>query len=355
MILPAHIAEWGKAESKGQRRHNWFNGVRKRYVKILKSIIRWRYAVVFSVLIVGLILSIGAFLMLDKELFPGEDFPQFYIKAEMPISFSIKETTDIIAQITTIYPGASPEEVEKLITAPLEEEIESVNKIDYILSTSSEGRSAITVQFEELSDREFDKRFQDLRSAVDRVSDLPDEILEEPDVLEIDMSAGFPMLTVVVGGVISEKQMKEIAENLRDEILDIENIAAVRMAGVREREIWVELDPNRLRAYQIPITEVIAALKSHHLNLPAGTLEVGASVYLVRTMGEYRSPQEIENTIIRIRQTGTPLRVGDVATVSDTYEKPRTLSRINGTRSISPVPVVYQQHPLTGQSSPPES
>ncbi|MCH8294730.1 efflux RND transporter permease subunit [Candidatus Poribacteria bacterium] len=240
-----------------------------------------------------------------------------------------------IAQITTIYPGASPEEVEKLITAPIEEEIESVSKIDYILSASSEGRSIITVQFEELSDREFDKRFQDLRSAVDRVSDLPDEILEEPNVLEIDMSSGFPMVTVVVGGVISEEQMKEIAENLRDEILDIKNIAAVRLAGVREREIWVEVDPDRLKAYHISLPEIISALKSHNLNLPAGTLEVGKSEYLVRTMGEYRSPQEIENTIIRIRQAGTPLRVGDVATVSDTYEKPRTLSRINGTRSVS--------------------
>ncbi|MFB3041195.1 MAG: efflux RND transporter permease subunit [Candidatus Poribacteria bacterium] len=240
-----------------------------------------------------------------------------------------------IAQITTIYPGASPEEVEKLITAPIEEEIESVSKIDYILSASSEGRSIITVQFEELSDREFDKRFQDLRSAVDRVSDLPDEILEEPSVLEIDMSSGFPMVTVVVGGAISEEQMKEIAENLRDEILDIENIAAVRLAGVREREIWVEVDPDRLKAYHISLPEIIDALKSHNLNLPAGTLEVGKSEYLVRTMGEYRSPQEIENTIIRIRQAGTQLRVGDVATVLDTYEKPRTLSRINGTRSVS--------------------
>ena len=204
-----------------------------------------------------------------------------------------------IAQITTIYPGASPEEVEKLITAPIEEEIESVSKIDYILSASSEGRSIITVQFEELSDREFDKRFQDLRSAVDRVSDLPDEILEEPNVLEIDMSSGFPMVTVVVGGVISEEQMKEIAENLRDEILDIENIAAVRLAGVREREIWVEVDPDRLKAYHVSLTEIIDALKSHNLNLPAGTLEVGKSEYLVRTMGEYRSPQEIDAGLVQ--------------------------------------------------------
>ena len=245
------------------------------------------------------------------------------------------EITLYTAQITTIYPGAAPETVEKLVTAPIETEIESVNKVDYIVSTSSEGRSIITVQFEEMNDREFGKQFQNLRAAVDRVNDLPDEILAEPDVVEMDISSGFPMLTVAIGGSISEEQMREIAENLKDEILAIRNIATVRIAGVREREIWVEVDPDRLKAYQLPITEVINALKSHNLNLPAGTLEIGTSEYLVRTMGEYQNPKQIEETIIRVRPTGTSLRVRDVATVSDTYEKPRTLSRINGSPSIS--------------------
>ena len=245
------------------------------------------------------------------------------------------EITLYTAQITTIYPGAAPETVEKLVTAPIETEIESVNKVDYIVSTSSEGRSIITVQFEEMSDREFDKQFQNLRAAVDRVNDLPDEILAEPDVVEMDISSGFPMLTVAIGGSISEEQMREIAENLKDEILAIRNIATVRIAGVREREIWVEVDPDRLKAYQLPIMEIVNALKSHNLNLPAGTLEVGTSEYLVRTMGEYQNPKQIEETIIRVRPKGTPLRVRDVATVSDTYEKPRTLSRINGSPSIS--------------------
>ena len=245
------------------------------------------------------------------------------------------EITLYTAQITTIYPGAAPETVEKLVTAPIEAEIEGVNKIDYILSNSSEGRSLITVQFEELSDREFDKQFQNLRAAVDRVSDLPDEILTGPDVVEIDISTGYPMLTVAVGGRISEEQMREIAENLRDEIRDINNIAAVRIAGVREREIWVEVDPDRLKAYHLPINEVVNALKSHNLNLPAGTLEVGVSEYLVRTMGEYQNVAQIEETIIRVDPAGTPLRVRDVARVSDTYEKPRTLSRINGASSVS--------------------
>ena len=239
------------------------------------------------------------------------------------------------ATITTLYPGASPEEVEQLITVPIEEAIEGISKVDLIVSASSEGRSVITVQFEDISDREFDKQFQNLRSEVDRVNDLPEEILEEPQVLELDVSTGFPMLTVVVGGEISEDLMRDIAEDLKDEILEIPNIASVRIAGMRDREIWVEVDPNRLKAYKLPIDQVINALKAHNLNLPAGTMEVGRTEYLVRTMGEFRSPGEIEETIVRVGQTGTPLRLRDVATVSDTYEKPRTRSHINGDPSIS--------------------
>ena len=248
----------------------------------------------------------------------------------------IPEISFNTATVTTFYPGASPEEVEKLVTAPIEEAIEEgVSKIDLILSTSSEGRSAIIVQFDELSEREFDKQLQNLRNAVERVNNLPVEILEAPQVLEIDASTGFPMLTVVVGGDIAEEQMKAIAENLKDEILEIKNIASVRLAGVREREIWVEVEPDRLRAYHLPIGEVISALKAHNLNLPAGTLEIGTSEYLVRTMGEFRNLKDIEETIIRVRDTKTPLRVRDIAKVSDTYEKPRTLSHINGELSIS--------------------
>lgn len=240
------------------------------------------------------------------------------------------------ASVTTIYPGASPEEVEKLVTAPIEEAIEdNVNKIDLMLSTSSEAISVIAIQFEEISDREFSKQMQNLRSAVERVNDLPNEILNEPEVVEFDMEANFPVLTLVVGGAISEPQMKTIAENLRDEILDIEGVGSVRLAGVREREIWIEVDPNKLQAYQLPITEVINALRNHNLNLPAGTMEVGTSEYLVRTLGEFRNIDEIQDTIIRARGTGTSLRLSDIATVSDTYEKPRTLSRIHGNPSIS--------------------
>ncbi len=240
------------------------------------------------------------------------------------------------AVVTTLYPGASPEEVEKLVSAPIEDAIEeNVNKIDLLFSTSSEGRSVIAVNFEEMSDRDFDKELENLRTAVEQVNELPEEILDDPRIEDLDISSGFPMLTIVVGGNISETQMRDIAENLKDEILDIKNIASVRIAGFREREIWIEVNPNRLKAYQIPIASVVTAIGASNLNLPAGTMELGNTEFMVRTMGEFANPDKIGETIIAVQPTGTPLRLNDVATVSDTYEETRTLSRINGSPSIS--------------------
>ena len=169
------------------------------------------------------------------------------------------------AVVTTLYPGASPEEVEKLVTAPIEDAIEeNVNKVDLLFSTSSEGRSVIFVDFEEISDRDFDKELENLRTAVEQVNELPEEILDDPRVKEFDISFGFPILTIVVGGNIAETQMRDIAENLKDEVSDIKNVAAVRMAGLREREIWIEVNPDRLKAHRLPISAVITALGTNN-------------------------------------------------------------------------------------------
>ena len=240
------------------------------------------------------------------------------------------------AVVTTLYPGASPEEVEKLVTVPIEDAIEeNVNKIDLLFSTSSEARSVIFVNFEEMGDRDLSKELENLRAAIEQVNELPEEILDDPKVEELDISSGFPMLTIVVGGDVSETQMRDITENLKDEVLDLKNIASVRIAGLREREIWIEVNPDRLRAYQIPIATVVTALGASNLNLPAGTMELGNTEFMVRTIGEFSSPDAIGETIIAVQPTGTSLRLKDIATVSDTYEDTRTLSRIDGRPSIS--------------------
>ena len=247
----------------------------------------------------------------------------------------IPEIVTYTARISTFYPGASAETVEKLVTAQIEGAIEKVDQIDLITSKSSEGRSDISVQFEEISDRDFDKRVQDLRNAVDRIKDLPNELLDQPEVVAVDISNGVPMVTVAVSGNLDESQMKLAAEVLEKQITKIDGVSNIQVAGVRDREIWVEVDPDRLKSYNLVAEQVSLALSQRNLNLPAGVLEVGESEFLVRTMGEFRSVAEIAETIIKVTAYGTPVRVKDVASVRDTYQDARTLSRINGQSSIS--------------------
>ncbi len=247
----------------------------------------------------------------------------------------IPEIVTYTARISTFYPGASAETVEKLVTAQIEDAIEKVDQIDLITSKSSEGRSDISVQFEEISDRDFDKRVQDLRNAVDRIKDLPNELLDQPEVVAVDISNGVPMVTVAVSGNLDESQMKLAAEVLEKQITKIDGVSNIQVAGVRDREIWVEVDPDRLKSYNLVAEQVSLALSQRNLNLPAGVLEVGESEFLVRTMGEFRSVAEIAETIIKVNAYGTPVRVKDVASVRDTYQDARTLSRINGQSSIS--------------------
>ncbi len=142
------------------------------------------------------------------------------------------------AFILTIYPGASPEEVEQLITIPMEEEIQDVEKIDLISSESSEGASFVWVKFEQMSDDDFDKVFQDLRTEIDKVRDLPEDA-EDPDVIRFNTELMMPIINVVLSGDRPEGEMKEWAKRLREDILDIEDVAKVNTSGVRARAVTI--------------------------------------------------------------------------------------------------------------------
>ncbi|RKY87176.1 hypothetical protein DRQ09_04865 [candidate division KSB1 bacterium] len=236
--------------------------------------------------------------------------------------------------IITPYPGVSPEEIEKLVTIPIEDEIADVDKIESISSESSEGVSFISVKFEEVSNGEFDKLVQDLKSEVDKVRDLPADV-EDPEILEFSMNEFIPILNVVLSGDLPELEMKRIAENLRDEILDIKNVSKAELGGIREREILVNVDPARLNAYNLAISQIIQTLKKRNMNMPGGTLKLGRSEYLLRTMVELHSVDEIKNTIIRSGKFGDYLKVKDVADVKDTFKDLNIISRLDKKTAIT--------------------
>jgi multidrug efflux pump subunit AcrB len=238
------------------------------------------------------------------------------------------------AFVITVYPGTASAEIEQLITKPIEEEIEDIEKIDLIDSTSSEGVSVISVKFEQnISNDEFDKRYQDLRAAVDKVK-LPDAA-EDPEIMSISSSHMFPMLNVVVSGDLPEKKLKEIADDLESAIQEINDVGTITVAGVREREIWVEVDQDQMDSLNLTFPQIVAALSMQNVNIPGGTIKAGRSEYILRTLGQFRDTEEIKNVIVHSYPSGNQLHLQDVATISDTYEEEETRARLNGRQAVT--------------------
>ena len=233
------------------------------------------------------------------------------------------------------YPGVSPEEIEKFITKPIEDEIADVDKISSITSLSAEGYSNISVKFDQdISRDEFEKLYRDLRTELDKVNDLPEDA-EDPFLFKLESNTLTPVIDVVLAGTLPKKEMRDLAEHLQDQLEAIEGVLEVSMIGVRDREIWVEVDPDKLERYPLALSQVVGALAAKNMNVPAGKLKVGRSEYLLRTVGEFDSVDQIENVIVQQIPGGGKIRVGDVAQARDTYKEAIVISRLNGEPAIT--------------------
>ncbi|MFQ5642042.1 MAG: efflux RND transporter permease subunit, partial [bacterium] len=235
--------------------------------------------------------------------------------------------------VWTGAPGLSPEDTEKLITNEIEKEVRDVAGIDLITSISRENASFVWLRFETMSDDELDKRMQDVRTEVEKV-DLP-AAADEPLVLDFSIQDHVPMVGVILSGDIPEMEMKRLAEDLQDDILKIKNVAKCQIAGIRDREIWVEVDPHKLQSYDLAISQVMDAIRAKNLDLSAGDIQMGRWEYKIRTLGEIDKVDEVKKIILRASPVGHHVRVEDVAEVRDTFEDPEVISRFNGEPSIT--------------------
>ncbi len=237
------------------------------------------------------------------------------------------------AFVVVIDNGVSPEEIEKTITVPMEDELQNVDDLNAMTSISREGGAFVWLKFETMPEDDFQLRLQDVRAAVNKVR-LP-ESAEEPDVSQFKTQDFAPLVGVVITGDLPEHRMKEIAEDLRDDILDIPKVSQVQISGVREREVWVEADPARLERFGLSLEQVALAIRNKHLNRTAGDLRTGRMDYRVRTVGEAEQVAELRNVIVHASSGGALVRVGDVARVSDTFHEEETRSRFNGSPSVT--------------------
>ena len=267
-------------------------------------------------LLVLLILISGAvsYVRLKRELFP--DFSRRVVR------------------IDTRYAGASPEEMEELITARIEDQVRNVDGVNEMLSTSREGQSEIRLQMQ--SDTEMSRALGDVRAALDRVVGLPEEA-EEPRVSEVVST--IPVITVSLSGDILERELREIAKDVRDQLRRVDGVATVSIFGIRESRILIEIDPERLDQYRLSLDEIRAAVNNQNRNVPGGALKTARGEVLVRTLGVAGGVADVERMILRSTDTGHALTVGDVAAVRESFEDPTFLARFDGKPSINLVVV----------------
>ncbi len=235
--------------------------------------------------------------------------------------------------ITIVYPGAAPLETESLIVDPLEAEIKDIDNISEIQSNAGEGFGFVLVKFEDMSESDFREHYVDLKSKIDKV-DFPDEA-EDPIIEAFDSGDFMPVITINMSYTTSTDEAQRIADNLEEDLQDLAGVAKTQVSGLAKREIWIEVDPVKLNALNVSFNEIIIALRTSNLNVPGGNITFGRKEYLIRSLGEYQTLEEIENTIIRSPGSGQYLKIKDVAEVKDRREELMILSRLDRKPSIT--------------------
>jgi multidrug efflux pump len=235
--------------------------------------------------------------------------------------------------VTVFYPGASPTETENLIVDKIEAEIQDVDDITEIQSTAGEGFGFVMVKFDDMSQSEFREHYTDLKSEIDKV-EFPEDA-EDPLLQSFSSGDFLPVITINMSYTIPEDNAQKIADELEDELIDLSGVSKVQVAGLAQREIWVEVDPVKMNTLNITFDQIVMALKVRNLNVPGGNIAFGKTEYLIRSVGEYQSIDEIKNTVIKTTVNGDFVKIKDVAEVNDRREEMPILSRLNGETSIT--------------------
>lgn len=227
--------------------------------------------------------------------------------------------------VTTIYPGASPDDVESIITQEIEREVATITGLDEVRSTSTEGVSTVIAEF--FPDKDIDEASREVREAVDLAKvEFPSDV-EEPIVSDIDF-ADFPVLTVNLLTDESLTALRSTAEDLQDEIESVPGVSGVDLIGGLEREVQVNVDLAALQGYNLSINDVVGAVQTENTNIPGGSVDVGPENYLVRVDGEFDRPEEILDLVVAA-PGGTPVYVRDVADVEFGYKDRTSYARLD--------------------------
>lgn len=265
----------------------------------------------------------------------------FFVKRE---AFPIIDFDNI--SVFTLYPGASPETVEKLITAPLEENLQDIDGIKTMQSVSTQSTSIINIELDpDVTNSALAKA--DIQDAVDGWDERP-QTAEDPVVTSINTKL-FPVITVAIKGNVAEETIRAVARSLESPIEAIADVAKIRFEGIRDYEWQVDADPAKLQRWDISLGELTAALRRNNLNIPGGSLWItdvasaDTQEVVLRTVGELTTQADIENTVIRANLLGQPIYVKNVAQVQRGFVERRVYHRTGGVPSQNLVVLKKEQ------------
>jgi len=247
--------------------------------------------------ILMMVMGIIGFNSLGVDLFPPIDFP--------------------VVVVYTVYPGTSPEEVEKLITKPLEEQVSTIAGIKRLSSRNMEGVSVIIAEFDFDTDIKYAEEKMREKVSIAR-NKLPDDLESEPVVQQFDFTDQ-PVITIAFVSELPPGQMYDVAkEQIKTIFEQVPGVGQVRISGGTQREIQVELDRNKLNEYHIPATVIVSKLENSGANVPVGNYDRGDMVTNFRTIGEFKNLDQLRNTVVSFSgDYNNPTTIGTLGTVRD--------------------------------------
>ncbi|NQU35120.1 MAG: efflux RND transporter permease subunit [Bacteroidetes bacterium] len=267
---------------------------------------------VYLITVVTILFGFYSYISLPKELFPEINIPTIMVQ--------------------TLYPGNPPVDIENLITRNLEKEIESVKGIKDMTSVSSQDASNIFIEFN--TDVEIKVALQDVKDAVDKAkSELPDDLPFDPIVTDIDLSE-FPVININLSGDFSVNELKDFAEDLREEFETISEVSTVNLTGITEKEVKIILDPFLMGTMQVSYGDVENAVIAENVSLSGGELLLGEIKRTIRIIGEFDNPSEIENIIVK-SEKGAIVYLRDIGYVDYGFKDRDSYAYLNSQPVVS--------------------
>jgi len=283
----------------------------------MKSFFRFfaeRHMLAYIITILILLLGASTLIDIKRDVYPAVDFG--------------------MVRVMTHYPGASPEDVELNVTNKIEKEIQSVTDIANYTSVSMENVSMIYVTID-IDTKDLDKVKNEIREAVGRVTDFPPEVIESPAIWEMTHQSANNAIEVGVTGNLAYRDMREYAHLIEKKLKKISGVSKLERVGYHAREIKVDINPEKINEYQIPIREIIAAIQSRNIRGTTGSFESYTSEKDLVTLAQFDDPMEVGDVIVRSTFDGPSIKVKDLAIVKDDFADVRLLSRVNGNAAIS--------------------